>query len=101
MRIDSNQGGQPAAASERQGASTQASTSSAASAGSGLNGDQAQLSGAHALVQALAAQAAQLPEVRGEKVSALRQAVQSGNYHLSPESVAGAVFSHLLTARAA
>jgi flagellar biosynthesis anti-sigma factor FlgM len=101
MRIDSNQGGQPVPESARPGASAQAAVSSSSTAGSAVNVDQAQLSGAHTLVQALAAEASQLPEVRQEKVSALRQAVQNGNYHPSPENVAGALFSHLLTARAA
>ncbi|HLW89270.1 MAG TPA: flagellar biosynthesis anti-sigma factor FlgM [Terriglobales bacterium] len=97
MRIDPNQSGQ--AVSESSRPSTQ--TAGSSPAGSAPGEDQAQLSGAHVLVLALAAGASQLPDVREEKVGALRQAVQSGNYHPSPEQVAGALFSHLLTSRAA
>lgn len=105
MRIDSNPSGQvPESArpeSDRPAASSQAASSGSAAAGSVAAQDQTQLSGAHTLAQALAAEASQRPEVREEKVSALRQAVQSGNYQASPEKVADALFSHLLAARAA
>jgi hypothetical protein len=40
-----------------------------------------------------------LPEVRQERVSVLRQAVQSGDYRPDPEQVAGALFSHLGASR--
>src|SRR5690348_10766849 len=63
-----------------------------------LGQDQAQLSGAHVQVQALAAQASLLPEVRDERVQALRLAINSGNYQPGPEKVAEAIFLHLLTA---
>ena len=63
--------------------------------------DQAQLSGAHIQVQALAAQASQLPEVRAEKVSALREAVQSGNYRPNPSNIAGGLISEMLLSRTA
>ncbi len=45
--------------------------------------------------------AAQLPEVREERVTSLRQAIQNGSYHPSPADVAGAMFSHLAVERAA
>jgi flagellar biosynthesis anti-sigma factor FlgM len=99
MRIDSNQNAPAVSENSRSAASPQAANSSSSTAGSVLSvsagEDQAQLSGAHVLVQALAAQASQLPEVRQEKVSALRQAVQNGDYRPDPEQVAGALFSHL------
>jgi flagellar biosynthesis anti-sigma factor FlgM len=46
-------------------------------------------------VEALAAQASQLPEVRQERVQALREAVQSGRYDVNPEQVAGALLAHM------
>jgi flagellar biosynthesis anti-sigma factor FlgM len=100
MRIDSNRSGQ-VPESEPSAPSSQAASSGSSAAGGVPGQDQAQLSGAHTLVQALAAEASQLPEVREEKVSALRQAVESGSYQTSSEKVAEALFSHLWTARAA
>jgi flagellar biosynthesis anti-sigma factor FlgM len=112
MRINSDQGAQQLPDSGRTGIqngvhnSNQTSGSSpATSTGSNsvgdLGQDHAQLSGGHMLVQTLAAQTAQLPEVREERVSALRQAIQSGSYHPSPADVAGAMFSQLTVERAA
>jgi len=63
--------------------------------------DQAQLSGAHIQVQALAAQVSQLPEVRQEKVSALREAVQSGHYRPNPANIAHGLMSELFLSRTA
>jgi len=91
MRIDPNFGLQQAPETNRNSASAAAVTT----AGTGLGQDQAQLSGGHAQVAALAAQAAQLPEVREERVHALRQAVESGQYGPSPETVAGALLIHM------
>jgi flagellar biosynthesis anti-sigma factor FlgM len=100
MRIDSNQGGQ-VSENNRADAGPQTASFSSSSASGVLTEDLPQLSGAHVLVQVLAAQASQLPEVRHEKVNALRQAVQSGNYRPHSEKVAIALFSHLLAAPAA
>jgi len=69
--------------------------------GGDLGEDQAQLSGAHAQVSGLTAQASQLPEIRQQRVQALRQALENGQYHASPQQVAGAVLAHLATAQAA
>jgi anti-sigma28 factor (negative regulator of flagellin synthesis) len=52
-------------------------------------------------VQALVAQALQFPEVRQEKVAALRQAVLSGSYQPTSQQVAGAVLAHLAVNAAA
>ena len=104
MRIDLNYGPQAAPESDR------SATSPAAAAGSRNaapgesqrpDQDQAQLSGAYVEVQTLAAQASQLPEVREERVQALRQAVESGQYQAHPSQVAGALVAHLITTRAA
>jgi len=99
MRIDLTQGSQPAPETNRTSARNNSATDNP-SASSGLGEDQAQLSGAHAQVQALTVQAARLPEVRDERVQALRQAVEGGRYRPDPEKVAGAVFAHMIAAPA-
>jgi flagellar biosynthesis anti-sigma factor FlgM len=100
MRINPDQGAQQLPDSGRTGSNTAATGTGSNSVGN-LGQDHAQLSGGHALVQTLAGQAAQLPEVREERVTSLRQAIQSGSYHPSPADVAGAMFSHLAVERAA
>jgi flagellar biosynthesis anti-sigma factor FlgM len=100
MRIDLNQG--PQASTETNRSSAAGSGAAGSSSTSNLGGeDQAELSSAHVQVQALVAQAAQLPEVRQERVQALRQAVVSGRYQSSPDQVAGAIFDHMLVDTAA
>jgi negative regulator of flagellin synthesis FlgM len=100
MRIDLNPAPQPSHDSNRSRTSSASSDSSSAS--NPLAGeDQAQLSGIHVQGQALAAQTSQLPEVRQERVQALRQAIQSGQYQVSPEKVAGALFDHMIAGSAA
>ncbi|HME36550.1 MAG TPA: flagellar biosynthesis anti-sigma factor FlgM [Candidatus Sulfotelmatobacter sp.] len=102
MRIDLNHEPQSVAESNRSSAQSTAAAAASVSASRVLGGeDQAELSGAHAQVQALAAQALQLPEVRQERVQALRQAVEGGAYSTSPEAVAGAMFAHMLAGRLA
>jgi flagellar biosynthesis anti-sigma factor FlgM len=68
---------------------------------SGLAEDQAHLPGVYIQVQALATLASQLPEIRRELVQTLRQAVERGQYHVSPDKVAGALLAHVTTRRAA
>jgi flagellar biosynthesis anti-sigma factor FlgM len=71
-------------------------TSSQTSFASGsLGEDQAELSGFHAQVRALAGQALQFPEIRQEKVNALRQAVLAGTYQPSSKQIADAVLAHM------
>lgn len=98
MRIDLNQG--PQAAPEATASSVRNAPASSSSGASHLAEDQAQLSATHAQVQALTAQAAQLPEVRQERVDSLRQAVESGRYRVSPQHVAGALLTHMARASA-
>jgi flagellar biosynthesis anti-sigma factor FlgM len=94
MRIDFNY--EPQAAPEVSRPSNQAGATEANSAvPSALGEDKAQLSRTHAQVEAYAAQAAQLPEVRQERVAALRESVQSGRYHVSHEKVAAAILVHM------
>jgi negative regulator of flagellin synthesis FlgM len=100
MRVDLNQGTQPLPQSNR--SNTQSAASDARPSGSSALGeDRAQLSGAHIQVQALAAQASQLPEIRQEKVDALRQVVLGGSYQPSSKQVAEALFAHMLLMPAA
>jgi negative regulator of flagellin synthesis FlgM len=102
MRIDSNAGTQPLPAATGSGSQTTAAAEARSSPSSGALGeDQAQLSGAHVQIQALVAQAAQLPETNQEKVEALRQSVAAGTYQASPERIADALFSDMVEAIAA
>jgi flagellar biosynthesis anti-sigma factor FlgM len=118
MRIDSSYGAQPlpesqtaaqtaaqttsqtsiqtAAQAANVAQSAEAQSQAAAAGSSALGEDQAQLSGTHAQVQALVGQALQLPEIRQEKVQALRQAVVAGKYQPSASDVAGALLANNL-----
>jgi len=102
MRIDLNHEPQPLPETSRSNVESATAAAASASTSQTLGGeDQADLSGAHAQVQALVAQAAQLPEVREERVQALRLAVERGGYSTSPEAVAGALVAHMLAGRTA
>jgi len=59
--------------------------------------DQAQCSG-QPQVGVLAAQASQLPEIREQRVQALRQAVASGSYNPDPDQVADAMLAEMISA---
>ena len=101
MRIDINQSAQLLPASDRTTNQSPASGDASSSASSALGEDQAQLSGVHVQIQALAAQVSQLPEIRQEKVSALRQVILSGNYKPGSSQVAESLFAHMLVKPAA
>jgi flagellar biosynthesis anti-sigma factor FlgM len=101
MRIDSNQGAQPLPENKRSTHSSPVSVDARASTRTVFGEDSAQISGIHVQVQALVAQALQLPEVRQEKVNALRQSVLGGSYQPSSSQVAEAVFGHMLVSTAA
>ena len=58
--------------------------------------DKAQLSVDSATVQQLKSTLSQLPEVRQERVNALRQAVNDGSYQVSNLQLADAIGSDLL-----
>jgi flagellar biosynthesis anti-sigma factor FlgM len=99
MRIDLNYGPQGASESDRTSAQNAPASNNAslASIASGVAGeDSAHLSGAHAQVAALAAQASQLPEIRQERVQSLRQTVQRGEYNPLPEQVAGSLVESMI-----
>lgn len=101
MRIDFNQGAPPATEANQANTQQAATSATQVSHSQVMGQDQAQLSGVHAQVQALAAQAAQLPEVRQEKVTALRQALAAGRYQTDPERVAGAMIAGMIEGPAA
>jgi flagellar biosynthesis anti-sigma factor FlgM len=96
MRIESNSSAQALAEGGRNSSPAVASADPRAVASGSLGEDQAQFSGSHVQVQALVAQALQLPETRQEKVNALRQVVQEGSYQPRSGQVADALFAHLL-----
>jgi flagellar biosynthesis anti-sigma factor FlgM len=101
MRIDLNQAAEPLAESGRTSKPGPASGDTRPSGSSPLGEDQAQLSGAHVQIQALATQVLQLPEIRQEKVNGLRQMVLGGSYQPSSNQIAEAVFAHMLVKPAA
>ena len=117
MKIEGNPGAQPLLERGRSsnpngpvgGAMGAAMGDTHASAGSSSNSsasgapgeDQAQFSGVHVHVQALAEQVLQFPEMRQEKVTALRQALLGGNYQPSSKQVADAVLAQMLVTTAA
>ncbi|HXJ85939.1 MAG TPA: flagellar biosynthesis anti-sigma factor FlgM [Candidatus Binatia bacterium] len=95
MRIDFHYGPHPATEGERTNGQNSAGAASSVNL-SQAGEDQAQLSGAHVQVTALAAQASQPPEIREERVQALRQTVDSGTYRLDPQRIAGAMVGHMI-----
>jgi flagellar biosynthesis anti-sigma factor FlgM len=97
MRIDLN-AIHPEADSGRAvktGSQVTASPEAASTEGAGLASDAVRLSADHGTVQGLAAQVAQLPEIRLEKVAALQQAIRGGSYRAPPEHTAGAIISEM------
>jgi flagellar biosynthesis anti-sigma factor FlgM len=63
--------------------------------------DSTQLSSDQVKMQALSAAVLQLPEIRQEKVAALAEQVQTGNYQVSAQQTAEALLTTLTTNRAA
>jgi flagellar biosynthesis anti-sigma factor FlgM len=95
MRINPNQRALPVPESDRSSNANSVTKNGRALAGSPLGEDQAQLSGVRVHVPALAAQVMQFPEVRQERVNALRQAVLEGSYQPSAVQVADALLDHM------
>jgi flagellar biosynthesis anti-sigma factor FlgM len=93
MRIDLNP--MPASESAQRVAQNAAAVSSETAGSAALAPDQAQLSSSHVQVQALAAQVAQLPEIRQERVVALRQTLQNGLYRPDALQTAQSIFMHM------
>ena len=98
MRIDFNSGTQPVDES-RLGAGQSRNASATSASEAELGQDETSLSSTHTQVQGLVAQAMHLPEVRQEKVQALRQAVSSGRYRAEAKQTAGSLFANLTVAR--
>lgn len=67
------------------------SSGSTSGASSAAGEDTFSLSSAHGEVQALTANLANVPEVRSQRVAALQQRVQSGNYQPDSGKVADAI----------
>ena len=99
MRIDPNQflgNVQPDNVDQTKNRTTQQSDAAAASANSPLGvEDTVQLSGTLGQMQQLKAQLAQTPDVRSDRVAALRQQVQQGTYKPTNEQIANAMISEL------
>ena len=76
----------------RSGSSTQQSRPAPVNSGQ----DQAQLSVDNETIQQLKANLSQVPEVRQERVDALRQAVSNGSYQVSDQQLSDAIGSDLL-----
>ena len=83
---------QPASKVANSGSSVPQNRSAPVSSGQ----DQAQLSLDNSAIQNLKAQLAKLPEVRQDRVDALRQAVSSGNYRVSDQQLSDAIGSDLM-----
>ena len=63
----------------------------------GTNQDQARLSVDNETIQQLKSNLSQVPEVRQERVDALRQALSDGSYQVSDQQLSDAIGSDLLT----
>ncbi len=101
MRIDLNYAPQAAPESDRTRPQSPTTADNPSAAKTVTGEDQAQLSGAHTQVAALAAQASQLPEIREQRVQALRLAVDRGQYQPDAQKVAGALIAHMMLVPAA
>jgi len=97
MRIDLNKRPQPFQETEVSSPERTTGADRASASDGFASDDQAELSGVRAQARALAAQAAQLPEVRQERVHALRQTIERGLYCPGPVRVAGAILEHMIT----
>jgi anti-sigma28 factor (negative regulator of flagellin synthesis) len=97
MRIDLNERPQPFAETEVSSPKSMIGAYRPLANNASAAEDRAGLPRVHAQVRALVAQAAQLPEVRQERVHALRRAIQSGLYCPGHVKVAGAIFEHMIT----
>jgi flagellar biosynthesis anti-sigma factor FlgM len=87
MRIDLNTASMPELERSR-GSSTASTNSSGGVDSSTQSDDVANLSTGHEAISTLGAQLKAVPEVRQELVESLRQAVNSGSFHRSPDGIA-------------
>jgi len=84
---------QPTQKVANSGANAQQGTAAPVTSGQ----DKAQLSVDSGTVQQLKSTLSQLPEVRQDRVNALRRAVSSGSYQVSNQQLADAIGSDLLS----
>ena len=82
----------PTSKVSRSGSSAAGSRSAATDSGQ----DRAQLSADSATVEHLKARLAHVPDIRQDRVDALRQAVNGGNYHVADQQLGEAISSDLL-----
>ncbi|HWP83818.1 MAG TPA: flagellar biosynthesis anti-sigma factor FlgM [Terriglobia bacterium] len=97
MKIDSNLLFPHDRSAERIGASASAAPGKAREALPSCC-DEVRLSADRESIEALKSRLKEVPEVRWERVAALRQAVQSGTYHVSDQQLADAMLQDLLPA---
>lgn len=97
MKVDVNERPQPFAETEVSSPERVTGTSGASASDASAGEDQAELPRVHTQVWALVAQAAQLPEVRQDRIHALRRTIENGLYCPGHVRVAGAIFEHMIT----
>lgn len=95
MRIDLNTGLQPSSANSQSIISTLTEVSDS-TLDNAAGEDEAGFCDAQPQVQRLADQALRFPEIRHEKINALRKVIREGSYDRGPEQVADAVLEHML-----
>ncbi|HTX16247.1 MAG TPA: flagellar biosynthesis anti-sigma factor FlgM [Candidatus Baltobacteraceae bacterium] len=98
MRIDPNTQASEALQPDPAQDPKASTTGQTAAQDAAINGGvQVQLSTSAGQVAALAQQAAAAPPVRTDRVDALRQQIRDGNYNVSNEQVAAAMYSDMAT----
>src|SRR5690242_20073189 len=93
MRIDLNARTPETVQSVKTGKSGSGTASS--SSNSVAREDQAKLTLDRDNVRSLEAQVMNAPEIREQRVEALRRQIDSGNYHPNPEQIADAIWSEM------
>lgn len=96
MRVDFNAGN---AVPENTAQTSSPARPQSAAAADSANGTNTRFSSGEAGVSTLAAAALHEPEVRADKIEALRQQIASGNYHVSPQQIAGSILEQLRISR--
>ena len=89
MRIDLNSGIRATEASLEKSSSARSASASPESAA------EPEFSSKQAHVSSLTATSLAAPEIRHEKVQALRAQVQSGSYRVSPDQISASLFDHI------
>lgn len=93
MRIDSNL---PANLMIESSRTAKGVKSVAGDQGAEGRADQASLSTDRSTVQSLESEVALVPDIREEKVQALRSAIKDGSYRVNPEQIAAAMYRDLM-----